>query len=202
MNWFPSPTGSSYFSIESCETSLKFGLSFRPLRGLRISQFWNICKPAPNDRFPSPTGSSYFSMEEYNCSMLAARFPSPTGSSYFSIPSDVCDAMRQILFPSPTGSSYFSIKPAPNDGFANLTFPSPTGSSYFSICQLGVLPEMQKGFRPLRGLRISQSLLASRVIRERGHFGFRPLRGLRISQSCPREPLIYKGSRAALRGKI
>ena len=65
---------------------------------------------------------------------------------------------------------------------SNGRFPSPAGSSYFSILSpaSGWQRDGSFGFRPLRGLRISQ-LLKDRVCAVQFR-GFRPLRGLRISQ--------------------
>ena len=59
---FPSPMGSSYFSI------------------LRTAYNANF------ERFPSPEGSSYFSIAELTkFESRRPSFPSPAGSSYFSI---------------------------------------------------------------------------------------------------------------------
>ena len=85
---FPSPTGSSYFSMLSISfwtaaslVSVPYGvfvflndavatsktsilIGFRPLRGLRISQYRQVGDVEwQAGQFPSPTGSSYFSIE-------------------------------------------------------------------------------------------------------------------------------------------
>ena len=157
----------------------------------------------PLRRFPSPAGSSYFSMAwdilKIQCK---AEFPSPVGVFVFLNLEEIATQALQYLFPSPAGSSYFSIQPEADFFNVSALFPSPAGSSHFSI---GVHPprdsdytisdpcgvfvflnngyfnsEWFDGFRPLRGLRISQLMHTSftKYIILR----FRPLRCLRISQ--------------------
>ena len=87
---FPSPTGDLYFSIlmrKSAKMRLK-NLSFRPLPGTYISQFYegygwdiecNCFRPLPG---------TYISQSKMPVSSSADDlFPSPTGDLYFSIPS-------------------------------------------------------------------------------------------------------------------
>ena len=110
LDRFPSPAGSSYFSIIKPLLGTVLW-SFRPLRGLRISQSSIRRRSPKTSSFPSPAGSSYFSIgdAELKRCRFENEFPSPAGSSYFSIKTQQTNRKSAILFPSPAGSSYFSI---------------------------------------------------------------------------------------------
>ena len=108
---FPSPAGSSYFSIATrSTTSAWLNASFRPLRGLRISQ----------------------------CSKRFAN----ANALIVSVPCGVFVFLNDRRDESRAGS--FRV------------FPSPAGSSYFSMEEYTRRMDECYGFRPLRGLRISQ----------------------------------------------
>ena len=137
---------------------------------------------------------------------IAVKFPSPTGSSYFSMLCGVTRTLRMSSFPSPTGSSYFSMIRLVNI-FNNdrMTVSVPYGVFVFLNLLRAQGHDLRScGFRPLRGLRISQFGAKTKYKKMLEAFpspagssyfsmctgvycyphaiGFRPLRGLRISQ--------------------
>ena len=90
---------------------------------------------------------------------IAVKFPSPTGSSYFSMLCGVTRTLSMSSFPSPTGSSYFSMIRLVNI-FNNdrMTVSVPYGVFVFLNLLRAQGHDLRScGFRPLRGLRISQS---------------------------------------------
>ena len=131
---FPSPAGSSYFSIVDT-AALAEDIFVSVPCGVFV--FLNTKQPVKTGKtsFPSPTGSSYFSILRR---AWPARphpvFPSPTGSSYFSI-----RAYGRVLQNCPRKVSVpYGVFVFLNDGNGSLdleeaVFPSPTGSSYFSM---------------------------------------------------------------------
>ena len=183
MKWFPSPAGSSYFSM-----AIKFLLN-RKL-----------------DRFPSPAGSSYFSIIKPLLGTVLWSFR-PLRGLRISQSSIRRRSPKTSSFPSPAGSSYFSIQNSQTQCFRPLR-----GLRISQWMDGTSNKEIARCFRPLRGLRISQSERMAecyKIAREKfpsptgsSYFSmtetealtlkkpcFRPLRGLRISQ-CSKKPLI------------
>ena len=70
---FPSPSRGSYFSISFLKRqNHKIDLSFRPLPGDLISQFFNMIFMFMSYllKFPSPSRGSYFSILSFTCLIL------------------------------------------------------------------------------------------------------------------------------------
>ena len=133
--------------------------------------------------FPSPTGSSYFSIVTDIKQVELKQFPSPTGSSYFSMEHNSVNVNVVLNVSVPYGVFVFL-----NDGYATTICTSVTVSVPYGVfvflnkMTLETLEERRAGFRPLRGLRISQFPSSHETIKSFREKGFRPLRGLRISQ--------------------
>ena len=82
---------------------------FRPLRGLRISQYLQSYEFTDEDSFRPLRGLRISQYIIRIAERLNVPFPSPAGSSYFSMEGWAKITNTKDAFPSPAGSSYFSI---------------------------------------------------------------------------------------------
>ena len=157
---FPSPAGSSYFSIVMSD-SLRFDWvgCFRPLRGLRISQ-------------------SYVRLDK----RIEVWVSVPCGVFVFLNEFDKLVAKKKKAVSVPCGVFVF-LNIVVNDSFpSGLREVSVPCGVFVFLNRASILPMTRRRgcFRPLRGLRISQSCNTGK--QQHPAEGFRPLRGLRISQ--------------------
>ena len=110
-------------------------MSFRPLRGLRVSQYGVQDDAQAADR----------------------QFPSPAGSSCFSIRGELCLQLLVVPVSVPCGVFVFLNWNIVSDGSAQYIVSVPCGVFVFLNCVLYFEHEgVTQCFRPLRGLRVSQ----------------------------------------------
>ena len=164
---FPSPSGTIYSSIIRSEDLQEWfaAYGFRPLRGLSIPQSGRSQgKSKVLTGVSVPFGDYLFlNMEEYMREKRDAQFPSPSGTLYSSI-SFRRFLMANFNFVSVPFGDYLFLNINFDLNTLNSEFPSPSGTLYFSMQSLTTNTIERIGFRPLRGLSISQSV--NKEIRE------------------------------------